>query len=742
MIDGQRRWRVLGLIVSAAVALGGCLAPVALAVGDANTASCPNEGMSGFQASLPDCRAYEVVNQANSHDLANIVGSYGWPEGEHVYYRSFLPIPGSEPREGVIGRFLATRTLSGWMSAPVSPPQGEGPKTLTLGVQQTAEPVAFTSDFAQAFVNSSFHNPSESPLRDEANAVSVQRLSLTSSELETLSLPDSGVLTQPMVETPGCLALGFTNGCGMFLGGASADGSRVFFQTEVKLPTAPGTPQPLSDEVGEIYERTDGHTYLVGVMPDGSVPACGADFAMPPSSTRQTKQGRLPGAVAPRGANVVFSASTCTEGGLFLRDVVHGTTVPLPGTAFNARASTGPGEEEKLITWGSGKLYEYDVATDRTVEIGADPGNSPTEVGVTDGDVLAYTPDGAYVWFLGPEEGIYRWHEGEAEPTLVPGTQLGGYTQKGSGGSEETPGYGQFEANMPVSTPDGEHLLFLDSTSLVSSFNSGGDLEAYVYDANSGEVTCISCTPAGAPEQTDEHGKGVRLIDVSHGFGAEVRFETPSPPFISDDGGRAVFETTEALVPWDTNGTEDVYEWSRASTNGCTAETPTYAAVDGGCLYLLSSGLGEEVPNTQGVTDGTHLVGASEDLKDVYMQSGEAFLPGLDNGGHVYDVRVDGGFAPHTTPSPGCEAGQCQTAPGESAVVGEPTTEVFAGTGNEKPRAGARNYARAHRLRGALKRCRDLKDHRRRRLCERRVRRRYWNKADRRQAIRAGWGRV
>jgi hypothetical protein len=713
VIVGPRLWKGLGLVALVLVVLGGCLAPVALAVGDANTASCPNGGTSGFQVSLPDCRAYEVVSRANSHDLANIIGSYGWPEGEHVYYTSFLPIPGGEPREGIAGRFLATRTPSEWVSAPVSPLQGGGPKTVTLGVQTHVEPVAFTSDFSQAFVSSPFHNPGESPLRDEANAVSVQRLSLTSPQVETLSLPDSGVLTQGMVGTPGCLALGFANGCGMFLGGASANGGRVFFQTEVMLSTAPGTPQPLSDEVGEIYERSGGHTYLVGVMPDGSVPACGANFAMPPGSTRQAQQGQLPGAVAPSGANVVFSASTCTESSLFLRDVVHGTTVPLPGGTFNARAGTGPGEEEKLITWGSEKLYEYHVATGRTVEIGADPGNTTSQGQMTDGDVLAYTPDGSYVWFLGPEDGVYRWHEGEAGPTPVPGTQLGGYTQTGSG-SEETPGFGQAKANMPVSTPDGADLLFLDSTSLVPSFNSGGDLEAYVYDANNGKVTCISCNPAGAPEQTDEHGKGVRLVDENHVFVAEPRFVTPSPPFISDDGDRAVFETTEALVPQDTNGTEDVYEWSRVNTNGCTVGSPTHAAVDHGCLYLLSSGLGEEVPNTQGITDGTHLVGASENLKDVYMQSGEAFLPGLDNGVHVYDARVDGGFVPHTPSSPGCEAGRCQTAPGESVMIGEPMTETFVGAGNVK----SHTTPRAPRLRG--KRCRGMKSHRSRRRCERR----------------------
>lgn len=734
--DRLRRWTALGLIVSASVALGGGLAPRALAVGDANTAVCPNEGMSGFRVSLPDCRGYEILSQANSHDLANIIGSYGWPDGEHVYYTSFLPIPGSEPREGVAGRFLATRTASGWVDIPVSPPQGESPPLLSLGTQTNVEPVAFSSDFSQAFVNSPFRNPQESPVVDEADGVSVQRLSLVSPEVETVSLPDSGVITQQMVETPNCLASGFAGGCGMFLGGVSADVSKVFFQTEVPLATAPGTPQPVSDEVHEIYERSGGHTYMVGVMPDGSVPACGVEFAVPPGSTNRAA-GHLPGVVAPSGANFVFTASTCTESGLFLRDVVNGTTVPLPGTAFNARAGTGPGEEEKLITWGADKLYEYDVATGHTVEIGPDPGNTDEQTRITDGDVLAYTPDGSYVWFLGLEDGIYRWHEGEVEPAPVLGTS--GYTQKGSGGSLESPGYGQHIANMPVSTPDGAHLLFLDSKSLVPTFNSNGDLEAYVYDATSGEVTCISCNPAGEPEQTDAKGKGVRLIDVGHTFFAEERYVAPSPPLISEDGDRAVFETTEALVPQDVNvnGTEDVYEWSRVNTHGCTTGSSNYAAVDDGCLYLLSSGLGEEVlTNNDGNTDGTHLVGASEELKDVYMQSGEALMPGLDNGVHLYDARIDGGFSPPPPSSQGCEAGQCELPAGNAAALGQSETEGFVGPGNMKAiaqRHGRKQatLARKRRLARALRLCRTGKRGRRRVACERAARRAHGARASR-----------
>ena len=46
------------------------------------------------------------------------------------------------------------------------------------------------------------------------------------------------------------------------------------------------------------------------------------------------------------------------------------------------------------------------------------------------------------------------------------------------------------------------------------------------------------------------------------------------------------FDSAEPLVPADTNGVIDAYEWEREGVG--TRQCPL--AVDGGCVYLLSGG--------------------------------------------------------------------------------------------------------------------------------------------------------
>jgi ribosomal protein S27E len=376
------------------------------------------------------------------------------------------------------------------------------------------------------------------------------------------------------------------------------------------------------------------------------------------------------------------------------------------------------GEEEKIFTLGGG-IHEYHVATGQTTEVG-------------EGNLLTFTPDGKHVYYLGPEQGIFLFEEGRP-PMRVPGTQEGGYIfgPKGNGGQifEGQTAYGETE-NMPVTTPDGSNLLFVDAARLTEYDNcpefkgtKACHHEVYVYDANTNRVTCVSCSPANLSPQGQAQLIDGHSLDVS-----ELQYQTPSPPFISDDGSRAVFETTEALVPQDLNGTEDVYEWERAGTNGCAEESTAYSPVIEGCVYMLSSGLGREVPNENGIADGTHLVGASENLQDVYIQTSESLLPGLDNASKLYDVRIDGGF-PYTPPSHGCEAAQCELPAGESELVGGSGTEAFAGLGNVKSgaaRLGRRSSAvRRERLAHALRFCRRDKSRRRRERCEQAARRRY-----------------
>lgn len=748
--DRGRRFVVLAVTRIAVVAVVVVVVSLlgladAFAAGDANEVGCPveTEASPGFKATMPDCRAYEIVSEANTGDTSNVNGSFGFPEGEHVYYKSFLPTPSAGARNGIPEEFLATRTPSGWQDTTISAPEGESVANLNLGTQVNAEGVGFSSDFLTAFVRSPFSNPLEDPRLNETTGTGAYSISLASGEATLLSLPDSGKLTQTMIESPSAyLGLAENNGWGEFLADVSSDGSRVFFVTTAKLATAPGTPADTHEASNEIYERAGGHTYLVGVLPNGEVPNCGAEVGQGVGSTPEGQTYWSYGAVAPGGDNVVFSSpgpnpisavNPCNESGLFLRDVVRGTTVKLPGTLFGGRAGTGPGEEEVIFTLNPRRprtIYKYHVTTEQTEEI------APGALGL-----LAWSRDGSRVYYLGPEEGIYVYEAGQAN--LIPGTEAGSYLAGASRSSgliatfEHTENPIATMHDMPVASAgssDGSHLLFIDSAQL-TGYRNEGHQEAYIYDAESHMVKCISCNLSGespaeqSPLPVKETEKDAQLIDAFSTDLGEGLYQTPSPPFISADGSRAVFETNEDLVPQDTNGTMDVYEWALAGTNGCTTESTAYSSVIEGCVYLLSSGLGIEGTSLEEFNEiysGTHLVGASEELQDVYMQTAEVLLPGLDNASHLYDVRADGGF-PYSPPAgPGCEPGQCRPR-SEQVVFGEPASVFGGGPGNVKSPTG---HSRAgsgskHRLERALRACKKKSHGQKRRRCERRARARF-----------------
>jgi hypothetical protein len=725
----------------------------ALAAGDANTPACPaaTETSSGWDASLPDCRAYELVSPPDSGDLSSVGSAYGF--SGHFVYKSKLPTPVEGTPAGDPEEFLATRTAEGWRQTPLTVPQGEAAVEGNYGNFDTGG-VMFTGDFSDALVMAPFQVPLESPRLDETTGTMVYDLSLSSGAISTVSLPDSGKLTQGMIEFPTVYRGEHgakESGWGSFLAGASQDGSRIFFSTTARLPTAAGTPADTHQTSAELYERTAGHTYLVGVLPDGEVPACGAEVGQSGRSTAETGfEGYAYGAIAPDGSNVVFrtpgerpQGAACTERetGVFLRNVVTGTTVKLPGgyvgggtktpAGYAGRAGTQPGEEEKIFTVegtesAGGKIFEYHVATGQTVEVASEAKG-----------LLAYSASGARVYYLGPEGLIYLYEEGAPAPRLVPG----GYGAERYIPTEQSIRGEYVAGNAPVATLDGNYLMFL----------SGG--EANLYDAATNRVTCVSCGPGGsAPQGTasfnlyDEGG-----LHLDAGEGSD--WVPPALPLIDDrpaEAGReavlrVVFETTEALLPQDTNGTWDVYEWEQEETEGCSraalklaslTESEHYVEADHGCLYLLSSGTGREQENPSGHKEGgSHLVGAGEGLTDIYIDTVEPMTGtlGVDNVPHVYDVRQDGGFpSPATSAPTGCEPGLCRPEGEGSPVFGSPASAGLTGAGNLKPAATTpapkpktAAQIRAEKLAKALRSCRGYRKKAKRTRCEKQARKQF-----------------
>ena len=172
-----------------------------------------------------------------------------------------------------------------------------------------------------------------------------------------------------------------------------------------------------------------------------------------------------------------------------------------------------------------------------------------------------------------------------------------------------------------------------------------------------------------------------------------------TPPFIqmSEDGQKVFFQTTQQLVPQDTNNPNiegsaaagfsgmDVYEWEAEGWAGCK--------VSFGCTHLLTGG------DSYGASI---FLGATRDGSNVFFSSPSPLVswatPEFTN---IYDARVDGGFAP---PPPPRECLSCQGVGSTAPLFGPGASLTFVGPGNAASVSGVARRPNEERLR-----CREWK---------------------------------
>jgi hypothetical protein len=289
---------------------------------------------------------------------------------------------------------------------------------------------------------------------------------------------------------------------------------------------------------------------------------------------------------------------------------------------------------------------------------------------------------------------------------------------------------------------DGRYLTFMSDRSLTGYDNrdaSSGvpDQEAFLYDAATGRLVCVSCNPTGARPAGVEYGAGAHGFLRAHeeqGWSSTtwLAAETPSwggggahqPRYLSDEG-RLFFDSVDALVPQDINHNWDVYEYEPVGVGSCSTASPTFGAASGGCVSLISSGTSPE--------ESTFL-DASENGDEVFFLAEKLLAEDPDTALDVYDAHVCSGQSPcivHPEPGPPCTtADACRLAPRpQPPIFGAPASATFSGAGNivpskPAPAAQPRRTSRSTRLAAALRACRARRG-RRRHACEQRARRRY-----------------
>jgi hypothetical protein len=262
-----------------------------------------------------------------------------------------------------------------------------------------------------------------------------------------------------------------------------------------------------------------------------------------------------------------------------------------------------------VVFYTNGDLYEYELAGAKTTDL--TPG-VPVE------KVVGASEDGKYVYFLTTGHELKLWHDGTTTPIA--------HTEK-------------FTGEVASS---GRSIVYAE----VGSFRPG-PANVYVFSADTGTLYCLGCAAGGT--------RGV-LPDTSSWGAYETRW-------ISEDGSRVFFDSLAGLVPQDTNGKVDVYEWERPGAGGCTQVE--------GCIYLLSEGTS---------VDHSYLADASVSGDDVFIVT-RAQLVGADQNDldDMYDVRVDGGPAPSP---PICTGTGCQGVPSAPPIFATPASVTFAGVGN------------------------------------------------------------
>jgi hypothetical protein len=690
------RFRVIA--TSEKTAVGGLPGPVETLYTYASPifAGCGNQPLREANGSLElaDCRAFEQVSPAGDAEVFIPFGQEhesGFAESEWPMQAAtsgntavFVGEAESNGRGGGTGNngggegdiHLAVRGEGGWKSSDIQP-QGSDPSTGYMG---------FSSDLSTGFVVTG---------ANEELSGGVE----TKCPLLYTSASGSAVY-HPLFTSEPVVTECDTH---LFYDGASADDSQVLFESRAALaPGAVESPGQLGYE--NVYDSVEGRPYLVNVLPGPSPEADPETTAGSIAGEPQLSQGGGGSQPAIDASNVISADGSrvfwtdLKTGVVYLRvnpsrpqsAFGGGGECSEPAKACTVQVSSGAATYWTATSDGryayyteGGELWRFDAQSD-TREALAGPGAEVVGViGVNEtGD------DGSYVYFVaaggltsnakareckvkGAEEGcnLYVIHSGVTSLATVLSPADDNFRGNEFGSPHPTKGDWRLVSGYRSAelTPDGSHLVFM-SYARLTAYQNVGESEIYIYDAGSGQVSCASCNPVGVePSEPDREGGSTYLPGD---FGSVTHMRR----LVSADGSRVFFATNQPLVPQDTNKAQDVYEWERAGTGSCAVGS---ALNGGGCVYLLSGGVGGE----------SALVDSDESGENVFFVTRTGLIPGeLNETPVLYDARVNGGFIGipgKAVEPPACEGAEaCKAPPSEPPVEPFPASAAFSGSGN------------------------------------------------------------
>jgi hypothetical protein len=647
--------------------------------------NCPNQAFRvGAAALLPDCRGYEMVTPIDKDGvsvepqielLRNSLGTdQAAKGGEKLAYASANPFGDAVSNLSFAGtQYIASRGAGGWSSHAITPPHDDD--NLRTTIDPNAVPgrySGFNEDLSTAFL----YDDAKTPLADGAVQNSENyylRNNLTGVDVPITTQIFSGKIS------------------GMGFQGASADGNHVLVATSAAL--TPDALAPVNDTGTQLYDYTDGQLKLVSVLPGGAPTEHSSAGYVSPGSTSVAvsgERGNTRGAISADGSRIFwmnFESSLSQRGRLYARIDdertvgVSDSVSPAADAVYQAAASDG---SQVIFTEGE-DLYRFDVDTETPTLIagGVDPIHGVLGAGADASAVYFLSTEALATGAIGGQPNLYLDREGTK-------TFIATLSTTDVGGSSEyaTVNKARMGSSFSQVTSNGQVLVFqsvanltgYDSTSLTTG---GPSVEIYRYDAESGELACVSCNPSGARPHTQvlpvpyerEASVGNTLKVQAAAWLPSARKGTYTPRMLVDDGRRVFFNAFDSLAITDTNGAQDVYEWIAQGTGGCTTE--------GGCVHLISTGTNPK---------NSTFIDASEGGRDVFFRTAASIDPDDPGLLDIYDARVDGGFERPASP-PECVGDACQAVPAPPMAV-TPASAGFHGMGNRAKRPDCRSNAR------------------------------------------------
>jgi len=247
-----------------------------------------------------------------------------------------------------------------------------------------------------------------------------------------------------------------------------------------------------------------------------------------------------------------------------------------------------------------------------------------------------------------------------------------------------------------TASPSGRYLGFMSQRSVTGYDNrddSSGEVaqEVFRYDSATEQLECVSCHPTGArPHSAVPLQAGAAFVDPWGLWGGRpVAAALPEATAVASpgaslytpravlDNGRVFFNAIDSLVPSDSNGQWDAYQYESTEVGDCSTSSTgaSISHLGEGCVALISSGTAE---------DEAAFVDADETGDNAFFwTSAQLSVLDEDQEVDVYDARV-GGIAATRPVNAECLGEACQPAT-QAPNAPTPASSAFNGAGNVKP---------------------------------------------------------